>query len=252
MPTSLEFAFSQGRTATAVSLDHSDDLAAALEQIGLTPPRRVLVLIGGAGKLAEADFQRLQPFFEDVLVPLAAEEDITVIDGGTDVGTMRLIGQARDQARASFNLIGVAAIGTVVLPNMRPSTPNAASLESNHSHFVLVPGDRWGAEAPWLARVATTLASDLPSATVLINGGEIAWSDAQASVDAHRPLLVVAGSGRTADMVVRAQRGEADEPRAAALLASGLVQVLDLADGPSAMRQMLNRVLGTAPVANQA
>lgn len=252
MPTTLRLAFPHDKTAAAVRLDHSDDLDAALKQIGLAPARRVLVLVGGAGKLAEADFQRLKPFFEDVLVPLATDEDMMVIDGGTDAGTMRLMGQARYRARASFNLIGVAAIGTVVLPHMRPSSPNVATLESNHSHFVLVPGNSWGAEAPWLVRVASALARDVPSATVLVNGGEIAWHDAQASVDAYRPLLVVAGSGRTADVVVRVQRGEADDPRAAALLASGLVQVLDPAVGPSAMRQVLNRVLGLAPVADQA
>jgi hypothetical protein len=72
-------------------------------------------------------------------------------------------------------------------------------LPSHHSHFVLVPGENWGDESRWLSRVAQTLAEDRPTVTILINGGEIALRDVQHSVDAHRPVLVLEGSGRAAD-----------------------------------------------------
>jgi len=62
-----------------------------------------------------------------------------------------------------------------------------------------VPGENWGDESRWLSRVAQTLAEDRPTVTILINGGEIALRDVQHSVDAHRPVLVLEGSGRAAE-----------------------------------------------------
>ena len=99
---------------------------------------------------------------------------LVAIDGGTWSGVMRLFGEVRSDADLDFPLLGVAAVGTVMLPGAQPRQDDAAGLDPDHSHFLLVPGDEWGAEAGWIARVATVLAGDTPSATVLINGGEIA------------------------------------------------------------------------------
>ncbi len=246
MPVTLRITFSNGRSAPAVHVAAGNELPTALQEIGLEPPRRVLVLVGGAGKLPEDTAARLHPFFDSVLVPLAADEGVAVIDGGTDAGIMRLMGLAR-RRNPAFDLIGVAAAGTVILPGTAPSSRNAALLEPNHSHFVLVPGDTWGAEVPWISRVATTLAADLPSVTVLINGGEIAWQDVQASLQAGRRVLVVSGSGRTADVLVAACGGELGDVRAVELLSSGLLGVLDPSEGTLAMRHALCQALELAP-----
>jgi SLOG in TRPM, prokaryote len=64
--------------------------------------------------------------------------------------------------------------------------------------------------------------------TVLVDGGEITYADAAASVSAGRPVLAVAGSGRTADALTAAVRGEPSEEPARALAASGLVRELEL------------------------
>ena len=95
-------------------------------------------------------------------------------------------------------------------------------LEANHTHFVVVPGENWGDETPWIARTATVLAGAAPSITVLINGGQIAYSDVQRSVEAGRPVFVVAGSGRTADVFVGALAGAPADERAAALVGVGI------------------------------
>ena len=47
-------------------------------------------------------------------------------------------------------------------------------LQKDHTHFILTPGSDWGEEAPWLSRLASVLAGDAPSLTLLINGGAIA------------------------------------------------------------------------------
>ena len=68
-----------------------------------------------------------------------------------------------------------------------------------------MPGEQWGAEAPWIARTATVLAGTAGSITVLVNGGQIAYSDVQQSVEARRPVLVISGSGGTADVFAAAR-----------------------------------------------
>lgn len=59
--------------------------------------------------------------------------------------------------------------------------------------------------------------------TVLVNGGQIAYDDVERSVQAGRRVVVVAGSGRTADALAGAVDGGQSDERAMALAASGLV-----------------------------
>jgi SLOG in TRPM, prokaryote len=155
---------------------------------------------------------------------------------------MRLLGEARSGARADFPLIGVAAAGTVTLPGGQPPRDDAAMLDPDHTHLVLVPGDDWGAETSWIAQVATDLAGSKLSATVLVNGGEIAYSDVERSLDAGRPVLTVEGSGRTADQLAAAVQGRPADERAVALVKSGLIQAVP-ADNPDRLASVLSAVL---------
>jgi hypothetical protein len=90
--------------------------------------------------------------------------------------------------------------------------------------------------------VATVLAGDAPSATVLINGGEIAYSDVERSLAAGRSVLAVAGSGRTADHLAAAIRGDPADERAVALAESDLVQAVP-AENPGRLAHTLAAAL---------
>lgn len=244
MPTPWPLHFEDDRTAWAVQLEEPDELPAALAALGLHPPRTVVVVVGGAGGLKDADLDRLGPLFESGLIPVITRLGAVAVDGGTWSGVMRLLGEARSDGRAGagFHLVGVAASGTVTLPGGQPPRDDAAPLDPNHSHFVLVPGKDWGAESSWIARVATALAGDRPSATVLVNGGEIAYADIGRSLDAGRPVLAVAGSGRTADELAAALRGDPADERAVALAESKLVEAVP-ADDPSGLARTLAAAL---------
>jgi hypothetical protein len=76
--------------------------------------------------------------------------------------------------------------------------------------------------------VATVLAGEYPSVTVLINGGEITFADALNSVSAGRLVIAVAGSGRTADKLASALIGGVTDERAIKLAASGKLQTIKL------------------------
>jgi SLOG in TRPM, prokaryote/Protein of unknown function (DUF4231) len=237
--------------AVALRVIHSsspDELADQLTGVDLSAPRPVVVLVGGADMVGDPQLARLRPLFDEGLAPLADALGACVIDGGTDAGVMALIGQARAKLGASFPLIGVAASGTVEQAGSASEASDVSAPEPNHTHLVLVPGASWGSEAPWLAEIASFIARDGPSVTIVVNGGEVTYQDAERSVAAGRPVLVVAGSGRAADAMAAALHGPSQDERAAKLAASGLVQAVDLGDGPHALARAVASLLTIAPV----
>lgn len=174
--------------------------------------------------MEDRELDRVEPLFREVLAPFAEQRGAIVIDGGTDSGVMQLIGRVRGSS--SFPLVGVVAAELAAeSPN---SESDAAPLEPNHSHFLFVPGTQWGDESPWLARFATVVANGRPSATVLVNGGDVTLSDAEQSVGAGRRVIAVSGSGGTADALAAAARGDATDRRVRNLAASGIVQAVDV------------------------
>jgi hypothetical protein len=236
--------FPDGNTAMAVRVSGRDELPGALTELGLVPPRPVVVVIGGAGGFEESDIERLRSLFAQAIVPVLGEHHAVGVDGGTSAGVMSLFGETRAAAGADFPLLGVVAEGTVALPG-DPTSAERAELEPNHSHFILVPGDQWGDESPWIADAATTLAAHVPSVTVLINGGQIALRDVEASVDVGREVIVIEGSGRTADALAAALAGTPTDPRAAAVAARGAMRSLP-ADDPARLAATLADVLATS------
>ncbi|MDZ8262282.1 hypothetical protein [Nostoc sp. ChiQUE01b] len=241
----FNLSFNQGQTATAATVSEPGELSNALEQMGLVGSHPILVIVGGASQMSEADFVRIQCLFVEVLAPIAQRLGAYIVDGGTDAGVMQLIGNARHQINAQFPLIGVAPTGKVILPNQTESNDDAALLEPHHTHFILVPGNNWGDESPWIVQVATMLAGGAPSVTVLINGGEITFIDALNSVIAGRLVMVIAGSGRTADKLVCALNGEATDERAEKLAASGKLQTIDLKADWEKLTDTITHLLST-------
>lgn len=240
MNKTFQIHFSNNRTARAIQVRHESALAAALIELGLGQLRPTLVVVGGAARLGRSRFE-IYRLFHNALAPLAQELDAYVVDGATDSGVIQMMGMARAETEATFPLVGVAAVGTTaltVLPK-RDTFP----LEPNHTHFILVSGDKWGDESPWIAQAASQLAAGQPSVTVLINGGEITLDDAAHSVDHGRPVIVVAGSGRTADLLAAAIRGEPTDARAERLAHTGLLSAIDLSEGPEKLRTAVETIL---------
>jgi SLOG in TRPM, prokaryote len=223
--------FGDGHTARVARPRRIADVAAAVGELGVAGGRRVLVVVGGASGLDESSMERLRTLFSQVLVPLATAWNAVVVDGGTDSGVMELLGQAVGTEGASFPLVGVAVDKKVMLPGDASESGGRRALERHHTHFVLVPGSSWGDESPWLARVATEIAAGAPSATVLINGGEIALQDVTNSVAGDRPVLVIRGTGRAADRIAAALDGDRSDARVAQLAGSSLVTAVSWPEG---------------------
>ena len=216
-------------TTQIVEVNHENDLPRILSELSIEVSRPTLVLVGGASKLSTEDFQKVEALFVNVLAPLAQELGLAVVDGGTDAGIMRLIGKARAALGGTFPLIGVAPVGLVDLPDQPAPCDDSAPLEENHTHCLLIPGNQWGDESPWIAKVASRLAENSPSMAILINGGEVTWKDAQSNVAVERTVVVIDGSGRTADILADAIAGDpVTDQRAQPLVESGFLTSLDL------------------------
>lgn len=215
--------FEHGR-AVAVDVEQIEDLPAVTRELGFEAHQPAVVVVGGASGLDDAQAQTLESLAAGI-VEAAEACGAVIVDGGTDAGIMRLVGQARAKTGSSTPLVGVVVRALAGLPG-RPLDAEMAPLEPGHTHFVLVPGTTWGEEALWLALVAGVLSVGRPSVTVLVNGGEIAWTDVAMSLRVSRRVLTVAGTGRTADVLARAVAGQIDDARAAELVDSGLVEAV--------------------------
>lgn len=217
-----------GRTARAIRVQRVDELDTALDRLGLARPRPTLVLIGGAAGMTADDLERLCPLFSEAIAPVVGTVQGLVLDGGTDYGVMRLMGEARDTAAVPFPLLGIVPAGLVDLSGA--GSPEKTRLEPHHTHFLIVPGEAWGDESGWFEEVAARTSGDLSSLALLINGGPLARREFERRVAAKRPALVVKGSGGVADeLAARTERH---------------FDVVDIAGRAATLRRGLERHLG--------
>ena len=221
----------RGRRIPGARVGGRDDLTDAAAGLGLAPSP-VLVLVGGAGDMSASDRLSVRRALAEGIVPVAERVGATVVDGGTRVGVMRLAGELRAELGAGFPLVGVVAAELVA----------EAELDENHTHFVLVPGDEWGDESELLAAFATTVAGGAPAVTVLANGGAVAWQDAASSVAEGRRVIVLEGSGRTADELAAAETRRAQD-----LHDSRLLTVVAVTDGHALAAAVARALEESAP-----
>jgi hypothetical protein len=216
------------------------DIPAVLRTLGVDVRRPVLVSAGGAGGMTPDDLEVMAEALQPV-IPALDGWGAAIVDGGTDSGVMKVMGRIRAALGARFPLVGVAAEGTVLLPGTS-ARPDAAALEPHHSQVILVPGRTWGDESPWLSRVAAAIADGQPSLTLVVNGGQITYDDIGHSLQAGRPVIILAGTGRAADTIAAAARGDTDDPKAAHAAAAPGTQIVYL-DDPQALYAAIESIL---------
>jgi SLOG in TRPM, prokaryote len=207
------------------SVTDAAELASVLREWGLAGGSPVVVLVGGADGLEPDWSARCERLLREALVPTLEEVGAVVVDGGTDAGIIALAGRARQALAARCPQVGVVARGTL-RPAGSAMDVASAPIESHHSHVLAVPGATWGDEAPWLGQVAAAIALGAPTVTVLANGGDVAYDDVRLSLKADRPVLVLGGTGRAADEIIRARGGQDADPRAVEVASSALVTVV--------------------------
>jgi len=189
-----QIALKRGITVGAANIADNNEIPEALTQLGIPHPKTTIVLVGGAGGIGFLDKFPMRKAV-GVVARLAEETRSVVVDGGTQAGIMTEIGKQRKRNNFTFPLIGV------VFETLIMKEEAASILDPNHTHFFLIPGDDWGDESSWISKIATRIAGDHKSITVLVNGGNISRTDVEYSLLEKRPTYVMRGTGRMADEI---------------------------------------------------
>lgn len=189
-----QISLKRGVTVKAANISDNHEIQNALTQLEIPHPRTTIVLVGGAGGIGFLDKFPMRKAV-GVVAKLAEEIGAVVVDGGTQAGIMTEIGRQRKRNKYTFPLIGV------VFDTLLMKEEPASILDSNHTHFLLIPGDDWGDESSWISKIATVIAGENKSITVLVNGGRISRSDVEYSLLEKRPTFVMRGTGRLADEI---------------------------------------------------
>ena len=183
-----------GVPVNAVNIIENSEIVEALDRLEIPHPQNVIVLVGGAGGIGFMDKAPMRKAV-GIVARLAHEIQAVVLDGGTQAGIMIEMGKQRKRNGYTFPLIGVVFDSLLMKENP------ASILDPNHTHFILIPGNDWGAESSWISKIATKVAGIMKSITVLINGGNISRTDVEYSLLENRPAFVLRGTGRLADEI---------------------------------------------------
>ena len=178
----------------AINIAENSDIPEALKQLGIPHPKSVIVLVGGASGIGWLDKFPMRKAI-GIIAKLAEETQSVVLDGGTQAGIMKEIGYQRNRNKFSFPLIGVVFDSLIIKEEPK------SILDPNHTHFFLIPGDDWGDESAWISKIATSIAGNNKSITILVNGGNISRTDVEYSLLENRPVFIMRGTGRLADEI---------------------------------------------------
>jgi hypothetical protein len=232
--TRLSIPFDAQRVAWAVRVPPDIPPAQALTALRLPPYDGVVVVHGGAAMQPD-EIDVVRRFLARSLVPFAEQRHLLVVDGGTHAGTMGALGDARQALGATFALLGVTPAGTVAYPGGPALDSTHYPLDRNHSHFILVESDQFGAESDLL--VGLLRAAGKPGIALIINGGEIVTREVLAHVEQGNPLVTVRGTGRAADLLA-----EPGSDLRASLPSTAQVHTVDVHDPASFMALLMRQL----------
>jgi hypothetical protein len=244
-----EILFPNGNKARLVLTTPKIEAAEILGRLGIERADALILVVGGADELSESIAPRLAQFFSRGVARAAVDAKAVIIDGGTQSGVMRMMGQGvADRGRESI-LLGVAPSQKVTYPGDQSSYPSQdkAQLDENHSHFVLVESNEWGGETDTLYALARELTKgQAPVVTLLVNGGDVTQGEVLRSVRQGWPIIVVEGSGRLADQIAslwRERSSAIDDPVVAEIIADGDIHIYKISSPVEGLRHLIVRRL---------
>lgn len=238
--------FSNGNRARLVAPPTGTSADCILKALDIKQPKALIMLAGGAAGLDKSLRPHLLQLFS-MGIARAAGIDALIIDGGTHVGTMAMMGQGVADTGRNCILLGVAPAGKVTYPGepTEGCIEDEAPLDPNHSHFVLVESNEWGGETKTMYELAEELGKEIPVLTILVNGGQVAKHEVLQSVHQGWPIIVVEGTGRLADEIAIAIREKTDLPSEdiAAIVHYDRIVLFDIKEGPEALARLINQKL---------
>jgi hypothetical protein len=170
----------------------------------------VIVVVGWADNIPAEVVPSIERLFRLVIADIANEQSATFIDGGTDSGVMEILGATAAESARECTLIGVAPAGRIV-PRESPVGEGEAHSEENHHACILVPGNQWGDELPYLAGLAERLAKGSSILMIVVGGGSGTQAEYELALRRGWPVMVLDGSLGQANVIADQQRDELEQ-----------------------------------------
>lgn len=225
--------------------------AALLQQLELTGAQSIVLVIGGAESLDAAIDARLRHLFELGVVRAAGLANAVIVDGGTQSGVMAALGQAAAESDAMVAILGVPPAGRVTWPGDDRTVKGTTELEPNHTHFLLANSAAWGGETPLLFDAIDALRGGEPAVAILAGGGGVSLEEARLAARRGMPMVVIQGTGGTADELAQRIQSTSESRRAAGndavagVISSTEVIVMSIDSDPGDLNRQIGRLLGT-------
>lgn len=258
-------------TATAVIARGEAGIPEIVKNLGnLIPFKKVILLLGGSDEMELNDANKLTQLFGLGIARAAVEASAVIIDSGSPNGITAMMGEGVAARGYKTSTIGVAPLAVVKDAN---NNPDQSLLEANHSHFILVAGQRRGSETSTMFRLsqelsnpsmqdssgnkaaAKTKSSKVPAIAILAGGGSIAKNEVVRAVRQSLPIIIIKGSGGFADEIVAAAERKdplKEEPAMAEIVSDGELHFHDLSQPVKGIERLIIRELGIDNVLMQA
>jgi len=234
----------EGRSMLVVAEGPGRTAADLVRALGLSAGSPVILVIGGAGGLDDAMIPPLVRLFERGLLRAASAAEATILDGGTDSGVIRAVGQAKAATGLSAHLVGVAPALKVTYPSDDRPTKGTTDLEPNHDGVILARAADYGGETPLLFEVLDVLMASQPAVAVVANGGDVTLAELILAAKRRIPIVAISGSGGKADELLSAAADESAEGPLADVAAAVDISAISLDADPSDLQRRLTRILG--------
>ncbi len=225
---------------------HAQDL---LPLLHIPPFDALIMLVGGASLMDEKLSPSLENLFTHGIAHLAAMRKTLIVDGGTQVGVMELMGKGIAAQQHRSPLLGVSPAGAVTYPGKatgRLVGDDPVPLDPNHSHFVLVETNEWGGETETMYQLAQLYAQGRASVAMVVNGGSIAKKEILYNVRQGRPIILFTGSGRLADELAalwREKPSSFSHSELAEIIQHGNIHLFPITGAEIELLQLLQRLL---------
>jgi hypothetical protein len=227
--------FDEQCSAVAVRVDARQPPQQTLAALHMPAYRGIVVTHGGAVGMEDELVTALQGFLTASLAPFAQEHHILLVDGGTQVGVPRAMGDARRAVHGTYPLLGVCPHRFATYPGGPSPSPDRFPLDPWHSHFILVEGDAFGVESDLMVSLLDV--DERPGVALIINGGDLVSDEAQQHARLAHTLITINGSGRIAD-----ELADPHSVRRAALPSGTHLEVVDIG-APERLVGLLERLL---------